>query len=1102
MAARFAASPFAHNGPVALALSPSLCFALAVSGGAGQSCAAVGCALAYCCDLLRAPEATLGIVWCTVVALYLCLLLGGGAGGAAAVPQLLEVLQLCCLGQTLFLGGVWATLQARACSELCGGPLRLPSDALSHQFRFLQFHSPGVVLAAERLLLAAAPLSGGAVGGWALCRAVGPASAPFALSAYLTALYFALALPRRSSFCTASPARRTSASASTSASAATASDAAAMAPRDAALQALATVATPMALYAALHLGALRSPSTWSWAALRDHGCSLLLLASAPVLATTLADSAFHALWWLPGEPGGVAVSAGAAASLTAFALGFEGRVLLRDAAPYLRAAPPWDVALVTLSVLCCAWLAAALWTAGPAKAAALAPARAAATLAALAAALALGMPLWMAPLPPLAALGALHFLASLSRAGAAGAGGHYALAAATTLCCVSWFLRTHFMRLDETLAGGMLALTSLCHGLLLACALALAAPGLALPASLRGRHSPGAAALLTAHAVVMITLEAVLVQEDAGAPASGIYPIWLFVGTSCGALALVHALRQRKRLPRAAAWAVAVLHAAKAPLLLTPRAAALPRAVALLAAASAPFALFPRRGGAAGMLSGWRGLAHCAAFVAALLHARFLLFDALFALTGRRPSDALLCAAFLMMGGLFLASLAARHYPASTLPARCALLMLTAGLGLLLLRPPLPWKGDTGGWFYDAEHVPDPEPDDAGMYGAAQRHRLAKSDGAPAWALILAAAAAAVALVGRGAGRSNCVGGGSGAGADFASACAGGAFGVYVASEYLPADGMLVGACACACACSALGVVRATHGRSKALPALLLAQVATLPLALTRVYGDALAALMGGSEAAAPSAEARAEQRDATAALCAVHAALAVALAFSAHLRFAGATQRPRARRSEATVAALAHDPFSQWLATRVPAAAQPLAPPLARLAVVGDAASWLAFGLCCALHGAVGAPDTALLLLAPPLLLLNRPPRRHSPTAQYAPVAAAMWAVLSLKSVAAAVQALGLSGGAALEAPLWFLLANGAALAATAPSCALFVRFLAGAARPHDGMLLAATPAPAMSVLLTSLPPLRLLSLLALAAGVTQQVAQGRRRAANARAL
>ena len=82
MAARFAASPFAHNGPVALALSPSLCFALAVSGGAGQSCAAVGCALAYCCDLLRAPEATLGIVWCTVVALYLCLLLGGGAGGA------------------------------------------------------------------------------------------------------------------------------------------------------------------------------------------------------------------------------------------------------------------------------------------------------------------------------------------------------------------------------------------------------------------------------------------------------------------------------------------------------------------------------------------------------------------------------------------------------------------------------------------------------------------------------------------------------------------------------------------------------------------------------------------------------------------------------------------------------------------------------------------------------------------------------------------------------------------------------------------------------------------------------------------------------------
>jgi hypothetical protein len=59
---------------------------------------------------------------------------------------------------------------------------------------------PGVVLAAERLLLAAAPLNAAAVGGWGAVATVGAAAAPFYLSAYQLALYFACALPLRSSF--------------------------------------------------------------------------------------------------------------------------------------------------------------------------------------------------------------------------------------------------------------------------------------------------------------------------------------------------------------------------------------------------------------------------------------------------------------------------------------------------------------------------------------------------------------------------------------------------------------------------------------------------------------------------------------------------------------------------------------------------------------------------------------------------------------------------------------------------------------------------------------------------------------------------------------
>ena len=128
MAARYTAAPFAHDGAVALALAPALAVAVLSSGGAGGGVGLAGCLLAYVLDLLRLPEATLGALWATLCALYLCLVFGGGGrgpGDAPPPPALLEVLSLLLLGQTLFLAGVWATLQARAAREPSSAPRAL-----------------------------------------------------------------------------------------------------------------------------------------------------------------------------------------------------------------------------------------------------------------------------------------------------------------------------------------------------------------------------------------------------------------------------------------------------------------------------------------------------------------------------------------------------------------------------------------------------------------------------------------------------------------------------------------------------------------------------------------------------------------------------------------------------------------------------------------------------------------------------------------------------------------------------------------------------------------------------------------------------------------
>lgn len=109
---RFTPLSFAHNGRVALALLPSAALVASAAGSAGVGAATIGAMLTYLLDLLRWGEAALGCAWVTLTAVYLSLVFGAGVH-AERRPAFLEVVMLLALGQTLFLIGVWATLQAR-----------------------------------------------------------------------------------------------------------------------------------------------------------------------------------------------------------------------------------------------------------------------------------------------------------------------------------------------------------------------------------------------------------------------------------------------------------------------------------------------------------------------------------------------------------------------------------------------------------------------------------------------------------------------------------------------------------------------------------------------------------------------------------------------------------------------------------------------------------------------------------------------------------------------------------------------------------------------------------------------------------------------------
>ena len=118
------------------------------------------------------------------------------------------------------------------------------------------------------------------------------------------------------------------------------------------------------------------------------------------------------------------------------------------------------------------------------------------------------------------------------------------------------------------------------------------------------------------------------------------------------------------------------------------------------------------------------------------------MFDVIFELSGHRPTDATLFGGLLLITGASLASVVTRQsYGDDMFSKRLMMLLSFCGVFLITFRPPMPWKGEVGMW-YDAEHVPDSEEDEARMYGVRENAH----HGWPSWLLMLAALTAIFAV--------------------------------------------------------------------------------------------------------------------------------------------------------------------------------------------------------------------------------------------------------------------------------------------------------------------------------------------------------------------
>lgn len=1006
---RYRPGPWKHNSRVALALIPSIVVVVSDGGRLMMGTLVVGLMVVYILDVLKMAEAALISLWCTLVGVYLAMLVATDLFTPARSP-LASIALLISNCLCLFLAGLWATLQ----------------------FRWVQTGFPGVALACERALFAAIPPVCGAICAWTAIASVGAGHAPFYAAAAFAWLYKTFSFPTPSSF-RGPPSRPRSADTGRDAGVSTGRDALVLGAGEAAAHCAMTCFAPACAYAAAHspamdprylfgLGSHSSTNLVHVANAFEHACSVALLLSFPVLFLCVYAER-GALWWALGDSSLKSVDSSrgkttravvAAVALVLFTGGLEGVVLFRGFGEYVRLPGVPGVVAVTAAVYggLLAAVAALSGSVGSKNGVPSEIYQAALVTAGCAAALATGAPPWMLPFAAIGSIGASRFYL---RGGAV----DLAMFAGGVGACGAWFLHSNFWGLDVNIDG--LPLAELCQLLFLSLCASALAPGLA-----RFNVHPSSLGLLVClHAMVFARCEDALHSEalEDGEP---MYPAYLVLATSALGVWLAGSLERTGKVTAATAWMARCVYVGKLALVMLPGSRALVPCVLVGMAATAPFAFDSSKVGSAtgsgrrARMSVARGTAHVLSLGLAMVHARFAVFDVVFAVTGHRPSDATLFGGLLLFAGAGSTPLVRRHF--SHLPAarRGLALVVTAGGALVSLRPPMPWKGEIGFW-YDADHVPDTEPDDVDIYGD---RRDASGRGYSAWLLIatvlLGVFVASAPKPRRGATGTHATPAPLRA---MLSAAAGASLGLYLSVEYFPSfrgDSVVTVSLCAACALCAV-FLAFTYVPSASSPAVMPHVFAAYLVCLGVAFWTQREE---DGEFDGPGAGSRGRE-EARIGLVGVTAGLTAQMAFALKLKVAAVSANPGAARAARAGGARGHagtmrdarsrfQPFSGRSPARFKSAGGALAQRALRamrvgwMPVVGNISTFITFASATVL-ATWSRPDSCFTVfaVAPILLLLHEDELLFdslSGTQRYVPPMAAIVISLAYNAVADAL--------------------------------------------------------------------------------------------------
>ncbi|CAI5500744.1 unnamed protein product [Closterium sp. Naga37s-1] len=741
---RFVPNPFQYNARVASALVPCVLVLLGAGGPIVVGTLVAGLMLSYVLDALQLKTAAFVAIWTAFFSTAAAIAFSG-VGFAPHVPVPLSLLVLLSSVNLVFLCGVWVSLQ----------------------FRWLHLEHPFVVLTLERLLFACTPITAVAIVTWGLVASLGIVYAPYYLVPVLFALFWLFSLPAPSSFRAAKHHPRLRGKES--------DDVFILGSLESAIHAGVLLFLPLGFHVAVHRN--------RWMESASDICDDLLLFFLPVLFLLVASTR-GALHWLvrdhsklqhvrstyqrlllspslspschpscpttccpscspPCSPSSPSCSLSYSPSCPpsfpllsprlpstlppqvslvngAFALAVvlvcgEVQVIFPSFAHYIHFPPPLNYLLVTLALFGLAFGFAAHLLGLVTGLVGTSVLMTVLLVSAVAGSLVLGMPLTMLPAPAIAAVYLAHFHSSRSLTS-------YLIFAAAAAIAATWFVLDHFFFLALSVAG--VPLRSICQGMLAALLLALLVPA----ATLLHRPQTIAGVLVVLQALLFAWLESLLYNGD-GRAEEGVYPSFLVVTTTVAGLAAVQRLHVEHKIGAVAEWVASCVYLAKLPMLAVSSPGATLSSLLLLLAVTPPFFLYRDKAHARSRMRPGMAVVHAAAAVAAVVHARFMLFDIAVSLTGHRPSHALL------IGALLLAAIAAclpillLHFPHS-MSARRAAALAAAGAALFMcLQPPLPPAWRT---LWDSAHFPDEDdPDDSTIYALPTHGPLW-----PAWLLL------------------------------------------------------------------------------------------------------------------------------------------------------------------------------------------------------------------------------------------------------------------------------------------------------------------------------------------------------------------------------